>query len=590
MADTTTFNNSTGGPFELEGREETLVRATNDIPASIRPILTAAQVDRLRPFGVEDQADTEAVIIREGQRPVDFLVVLSGRLEARHSNADGTFTSLADHGAGGILGEIATMSGQASLVFVSALEPSRFIRITPDNLRRVLVEDSEISDIILSTFMARRERMRERNLTAIQLFGSSLDNNTHRVREFLTRNNIPHAYTDVQKCEDTAEFITGACRIPIAEMPLLKLRSGELLRNPSAQDIARKFGLDHINEGELWDLVVVGAGPAGLASAVYAASEGLKVTVIDGTAPGGQASTSSKIENYLGFPTGITGRDLADRAAAQAQKFGVQIATPVGAKSLDCSQEAYVITTSDDRQIMTRSLVVASGAMYRKLPVADLMAYEGQGIFYAATGMEAQLCEGAEVTLVGGGNSAGQAAVFLASVAKHVHIHVRKPDLTSSMSAYLIRRIEEAPNITVHGNSAIVGLHGKDRSSSEDPDRQGSSRRLEGIDIHYADRNETEYRACRHLFTFIGAEACTDWLSGCVALDDRGFVKTGGDVTPMEMVRSTWALDRVPTLYETSRPRIYAVGDVRSGSVKRVASAVGEGSVVIQFVHRALAE
>ncbi|MBV6634204.1 MAG: FAD-dependent oxidoreductase [Alphaproteobacteria bacterium] len=567
--------------------EAKLTRAPNDVPHSIRPILTDAQVDRLRPFGVEDSAGTEEVVISEGQRNVDFLVILSGRLEARHSNSDGTYTSLADHGAGGIMGEIATMSGQASLVFVSALEPTTFVRISPDNLRRVLVEDSEISDIILSTFMARRERMRERSLTAIQLFGSSLDNNTHRVREFLTRNNIPHGYTDVQKCEDSAEFITGACRIPIGDMPLLKLRTGEILRNPSGQEIAKQFGLDHINEGELWDVVVVGAGPAGLASAVYAASEGLKVSVIDGTAPGGQASTSSKIENYLGFPTGISGRDLADRAAAQAQKFGVQLATPVGAKSLDCSSEAYVITTSDDRELMTRSIIVASGAKYRKLPIDGLADYEGQGVFYAATGMEAQLCEGAEVTLVGGGNSAGQAAVFLASVAKHVHIHVRKPDLTSSMSAYLIRRIDEAENITVHGHSSIVGLDGEERPSAGDGH---GSRRLRSVTIHYADRDETEVRECRHLFTFIGAEACTDWLSGCVALDAGGFVKTGADLSPMELVRSEWTLERTPTLYETSRPRIYAVGDVRAGSVKRVASAVGEGSVVVQFVHRAIAE
>ena len=566
-----------------------LTRAPDDRQFQIAPSLTDAQIARLMPFGIEDQAGTEDVIVHEGQRNVDFLVILSGRLEARHSNVDGTFTSLASHGRGGIIGEMATMTGQASLVFVSAMEPSTFLRVSPDNLRKLLVEDSEISDILLFTFMERRARLRERNLTAIQLFGSSLDRHTHQVREFLTRNNIPHSYTDVQKCEDAAEFINGACRIPIADMPLLKLRNGEVMRNPSAEDIAKAFGLDHINEGELWDSVVVGAGPAGLAAAVYAASEGLKVTVIDSTAPGGQASTSSKIENYLGFPTGISGRELADRAAAQALKVGVPIATPVGATARDCAGEAYVITAKDGRKIMTRSIVVASGAQYRKLPVDDLKLYEGQGVFYAATGMEAQLCEGAEVTLIGGGNSAGQAAVFLATVAKHVHIHVRRPDLVATMSTYLIRRIEEAPNITVHGNSSIVALHGRDRVGDVSKGGEGS-KRLEAIDIHYADRDEVERRDCRHLFTFIGAEACTDWLSGCVALDQNGFVKTGNDLTPMELVRSEWKLDRSPTLYETSRPRIYAVGDVRAGSVKRVASAVGEGSVVVQFIHRAIAE
>jgi thioredoxin reductase (NADPH) len=322
-------------------------------------------------------------------------------------------------------------------------------------------------------------------------------------------------------------------------------------------------------------VVVVGAGPAGLAAAVYAASEGLDVLVVECNAPGGQAGSSSRIENYLGFPSGITGQELTGRAYAQAQKFGADVAIAESAVHLNCAPKAYKVKLDNGVEVHARTVVIATGAQYRKLPLPNINQFEGAGIYYGATFIESQLCEGDEVIVVGGGNSAGQAAVFLAQSARKVHMFVRSKGLAETMSRYLIRRIEENPRITLHTFTEVVGLGGEDH--------------LEQVQWQ-ADGGPVETRAIRHVFVMTGAKPSTNWLDGCVTLDAQGFVKTGPDLTAEELAAAKWPLARPPHLLETSRPGVFAVGDVRGGNVKRVASAVGEGSIAISFVHRALQE
>jgi thioredoxin reductase (NADPH) len=349
-----------------------------------------------------------------------------------------------------------------------------------------------------------------------------------------------------------------------------------VLKNPSNEAVADCFGLNTaVDLGRVRDLVVVGAGPGGLAAAVYAASEGLDVLVIETHAPGGQAGTSSKIENYLGFPTGISGQALAGRALAQAEKFGAELAVASCAERFECDgRSGYEIALANGSVVRARAIIIASGVQYRRLALENLDRFEGAGIYYAATTTEARLCGGEEVAVVGGANSAGQAAVFLAAQVKHVHVLIRGPRLADTMSRYLIRRIEETPNITLHPHTELVALNGDDRLRS----------------VTWRGPKGTETHPIAHVFLMIGAQPNSAWLGACVALDEKGFVKTGTDLAADDLSRTRWALARAPLLFETNRHRVFAIGDVRSGSVKRVASAVGEGSVCVQLVHRALAE
>jgi thioredoxin reductase (NADPH) len=402
------------------------------------------------------------------------------------------------------------------------------------------------------------------------LIGSGNSADTLRLRGFLSRNGHPFTYVDVEKDSDVQTMLDHF-GVQITDIPVLICRGELVLRNPTNAEAAECFGFNAgIDESSVYDLIVVGAGPSGLAAAVYGASEGLNVLVIESNAPGGQAGSSSRIENYLGFPMGISGQDLAARAFVQAEKFGAQIAVARSAASLKCSRPPYVLQLDDGGSVQSRSLIVATGAQYRKLNLENLAQFEGAGVYYGATSVEAQVCSDQEVAIVGGGNSAGQAAIFLSTVAKHVYLLVRGSGLSETMSRYLISRIEACPEITVKTFTEIEGLEGN-----------GHLERT-----HWRDTKTGERRTCdiQHLFLMTGACPNTSWLDGCVAMDTKQFIKTGADVG------ETWPLRRPPYMLETSLPGVFAVGDVRAGSRKRVAAAVGEGSMAVQFVHRVLAE
>lgn len=394
------------------------------------------------------------------------------------------------------------------------------------------------------------------------------------VKEFLTRNGHPFRYVDLDR-DGEAQGWLDRFHLDVADVPVVIGRGSVVLRHPTNAELADGLGFnDEIDRGRTADLVVVGAGPAGLAAAVYGASEGLDVLVLESNVPGGQAGSSSRIENYLGFPRGISGLSLTGRAYAQALKFGARIVVAKGATRLNCDGQHYTVDIGESTPITTRTVIIASGAEYRKPPLENLARFEGAGIYYGATPMEAQLCAGEDVAIVGGANSAGQAAVFLASTSRRVHMLVRGPGLADTMSRYLIRRIEENPAIVLHSHTQIVGLEGNGR--------------LERVRWSDERTGEVEDHDLAHVFMMTGAVPNTRWLDGCVALDDNGFVKTGPDLSPDDLANAKWPRPRPPLLLETSRPRIFAVGDVRSGSIKRVASAVGEGSVAVALVHQVL--
>ncbi len=542
--------------------------------ADLRPKLTPEQIARLEPFGAREALPRGAVLFDEGDFDIDFFVILSGQVDIRQYTPEG-FRSIVKEGPGEFVGDTSTLSGRAAVVQAVADEDSEVLRIAPAKLRRVVVEDSELSDRILRTFLVRRSFLIESGHSAIKVIGSRYSPDTHRLRSFLTRNDLPFSFLDLEDDPAVAALLEQF-GVGVEETPILMHRDRDIYRNPRVEDVAHCLGLDVIESDDVRDVLVVGSGPAGLAASVYAASEGLSVMAIDTDAPGGQAGTSSKIENYLGFPTGISGTELAARAAVQAQKFGTRMASPVRAERLSKDGANYRITFADGRSARGRAVVIATGARYRRLDVPGAEKYEGCGIYYGATAMESELCTGCDVVVVGGGNSAGQGAVYLAKGARNVHIVIRRDDLSETMSRYLIRRIDETPNIHLHPRSEITALSGEDC--------------LKGVEISARGQAAPLRLEARHMFLFLGALPCTDWLQGAVVMDEKGFVKTGADLSPEELARAGWPGHRGPTLFETSLPRVYAVGDARSGSVKRVASAVGEGSIAVQFIHRALGE
>jgi thioredoxin reductase (NADPH) len=537
------------------------------------PRLSDEQIARLGPVGERRHVASGTVLFEQGDTNRGFHVVLSGSLEILRP-VDGHEEVITVHEPGEFTGEANMLTGRRSLMRGRMRAEGELLVMTPDALRKVVQSDSELSEIFLRAFILRRVALIANAQGDTVLIGSSHSAATLRIREFLTRNGQPHAYVDVEK-DPAVQVLLDRFRLRAEDIPIVICRDQRVLKNPTNEEVADCLGFNAaIDPGRVRDLAVIGAGPAGLAAAVYGASEGLDVLVLEADAPGGQAGSSSKIENYLGFPTGISGQALAGRAYMQAQKFGAEVAVARTAARLRCERRPYAVELADGTAAQARTVVIATGARYRKIEVPELPRFEGVGVYYGATAVEAQLCQGEEVIVVGGGNSAGQAAVFLANAVRHVHVLVRGKGLAETMSRYLIQRIESSRNITLRTFTEIRALEGEGR--------------LERVQLVDSRKGETFTLPIRHAFLMTGAAPNTGWLQGCLALDDKGFVKTGQDLSHEELV--DWPLARAPHLLETSRPGIFAVGDARSNSVKRVASAVGEGSICVQLVHRVLAE
>jgi thioredoxin reductase (NADPH) len=537
------------------------------------PTLSDAQIARFARTGRRRAVPAGTILYDQGDVDVPFYVVLEGAVEVVHpaANREVPITIL---DAGGFTGETNMLTRRRSLVRARMRADGTLLEVQPDELRAQIETDSELSDILMRAFILRRVGLVEEGRGDVVLVGSSHSAGTLRLQEFLTRNLHPYTYLDVDR-DPAVQALLDQFRVPLEAVPVVICRGDHVLRNPTCEELAACLGFSvTLDEATLHDVVVIGAGPAGLAAAVYGASEGLDLVVFEANAPGGQAGASSKIENYLGFPTGISGQALAGRAYAQAEKFGAIIEIPRVVSRLRHEPGAHVLEIADGSVVRARSIVIATGVQYRKLPLAELPRFESAGVYYNATQLEAQRCTSDEVIVVGGANSAGQAAIFLASHAPHVHMLVRGPGLAATMSRYLVRRIEETPNISLLPSTEIEALEGGDR--------------LERVRWRTRGR-EAETRAIRHVFVMTGATPNTDWLRGSVATDDKGFVLTGPDLGSDMLAAAAWPLARAPFLLETSVPGVFAIGDVRAKSVKRVASAVGEGAICIQLVHQVLA-
>ena len=541
------------------------------------PALTEEQIDRIRPLGRIRQVRSGDILIKPGDTVIPFYVLLSGRMEIVQPSLDGE-RMIALHEPGGFTGEMTMLSGARSQVIGRVSEGGEFLELSPENLRVLVARDTELSEILMRAFILRRLEMIRQGWGTLVVLGSQHSARTLEIREFLSRNGQPYTYVDLDR-DQTSQELLDRFEVKPRDVPVVICPGQGVLRSPSVRDLAAGLGLSVVSGGkQIRDVIIVGAGPAGLAAAVYAASEGLDVLLIETSSPGGQAASSSKIENYLGFPTGISGQELAGRAASQALKFGAQIVVARSVLRLACERRPYTVKLDGGEELAARTIVIATGAQYNKPALPNLERFEGNGVYYGATYMESQLCTGEEVAVVGGGNSAGQAAAFLAQTASRVHMLVRAAELSSTMSRYLIQRLEENPKVDLHYQTEISGLDGEDH--------------LERLTWRDRATGAESEHAIRHLFIMTGASPRTEWLKGCLALDQKGFILTGrdldtagdGDGNPR------WPLDRAPEMLETSLPGVFAVGDVRAGNVKRVASAVGEGAISIHLVHRALAE
>jgi len=540
-------------------------------PDEMFPVLTPEQQARVLAHGRARKVASAERLVELNQQPTKIFVVVQGKLELfRVSNENEEVIAVCAPGM--FTGELNMLSGRRALVNIRAAEAGELIEIDREALRTLVQTDSELSDIFLRAFILRRVELIARDIGDVVLIGSNHSLDTFRIKDFLTRNYQPYSYIDLERDADVQDLL-DRFHLKITDLPVLICRRSTVLRNPTNKDIVDCLGFNEsIDRTQVRDMIVVGAGPAGLAAAVYGASEGLDVLVIESTAPGGQAGASSKIENYLGFPTGISGRELAGNAYTQAQKFGAQLLIARKAKGLACDRRPYALKLEGEDKIPARTVVIATGAQYRKLQLENLSKFEGAGVYYSATHLESQMCGDEDVVVVGAGNSAGQAAVFMAQTAQHVYMLVRAESPAQTMSRYLIRRIEESANIELVTNTEVISLAGNDH--------------LETVEW----RNRTTGDITRHsitaLFSMIGAVPNSEWLEGCVASDDDGFIKTGSDLSPEDLARASWPLRRAPYLLETSLPGVFAVGDVRAGNVKRVASAVGEGSIAVSFIHQ----
>lgn len=537
------------------------------------PTLTPVQIARVAAHGHVRPISQDEILVEVGDHVVPFFVVTAGQVEIVRppDEVDTAERRIALHTAGQFTGEANMISGRRALLRARVIESGAAIELDREQMVALVQTDAELSEILMRAFILRRVELIQSKLGDAVLIGSVHCAATLRIKEFLIRNSHPYKYIDLDHDAGVQEILDHFS-IGVGDVPVMICR-GNVLKIPTNQKIAECLGFnDTIDQAKLRDVVIVGAGPAGLAAAVYGASEGLDVLVVESNSPGGQAGSSSRIENYLGFPTGISGQDLAARAYAQAQKFGAQIIIAKGATQLTCDRKPYALQVDDGPRVLAHTVILATGAEYRRLSLENLSHFEGAGVYYGATPMESGLCKGEEVIVVGGGNSAGQAAVFLAQTARRVHMVVRSDGLADTMSRYLIRRIEDNPEkIRLHTRTEIVGLEGN--GHLEHVRWRDSSGNVEARDI-------------RHVFMMTGAVPNTHWLEGCVALDDKGFIKTGPDLSQDDLTAARWPLTRPPHLLETSLPGVFAVGDVRGGNVKRVASAVGEGSIAIAFVHQ----
>ena len=542
-------------------------------PDHVFPTLAPAQILRIAEHGRRRPVTGGEVLVEVGDKVVPFFVVVSGELQALRPS-DGAELLIVSLQPGQFSGEGTMITGRRAITRLRMSEPGEVIELSREQLLALVQTDAELSEILMRAFILRRLELIARDLGDVVVIGSMHCSGTLRIREFLTRNGHPFHYIDLDRDPD-AQLLLDQFHISVADVPVLICRGDAVLRNPSNQQIAECLGFnDAIDQTHVSDVVIVGAGPAGLAAAVYGASEGLDVLVLESNSPGGQAGSSSRIENYLGFPTGITGLELTGRAYAQAQKFGAKIMIAKGATGLSCDRPPFAVRMDGETRVPARAVIIATGAEYRKPAIENLSRFEGAGVYYGATPMEAQLCLSEDVIVVGGGNSAGQAAVFLAQTARHVTVMVRGDGLAESMSRYLIRRIEDNPVIVVRTHAEIVALEGNTH--------------LERVQIRDKRTGALETNEVEHVFMMTGAVPNTGWLERCLVLDDKGFIKTGPELSRDELTAAGWSLARPPYLLETSRPGVFAVGDVRGGNVKRVASAVGEGSIAIAFVHQVL--
>jgi thioredoxin reductase (NADPH) len=531
------------------------------------PVLEAAEIERVRRFGSVRCFGTGEALVKAGEVGSGLSIILEGQIEAIQKDAVGHQASIITQGPGSFLGELAQLAGRPALVDAFAREPAKALVITPDRLRALLVAEAELGERIMRALILRRIGLLETGGGGPVIVGRADNGDVLRLDYFLRRNSHPHQALDPD-VDSEAKALIERFQIDPGQLPIVLCPGGQLLRNPSEGELARCLGLvGPIDPERIFDVAIVGAGPAGLAAAVYAGSEGLSVLVLDCRSRGGQAGASARIENYLGFPTGISGQALMARASNQAQKCGVEMAIPDEVANLqpaDGSSKHFVLNLANGEHAHARAVVIASGARYRRLALPNLDVFESSSVHYWASPLEGKLCGGQEVALVGAGNSAGQATVFLASQAAKVWLIVRGADLATSMSRYLVDRIGGLPNVEVLTRTQITGL-------------DGDGGMLRGVTWRNGAGGAEMRRDIRHLFLFIGAEPNTDWLAGSgVALDPKGFVLTGPDAGP----------DR--RQLETTLPGIFAIGDVRSGSVKRVAGAVGEGAQVMAAIHRYL--
>ena len=535
------------------------------------PKLNSDQLDILKDFGEEKEFTKGDVLISEGDKQFSLYAILEGSIDIHDPFDQGRI--IVNHGPGEFTGDSDMISDRSSLFKAVANENLRAIEIPPDKLKRIISENSGLSDVLLQSFLLRRAYELDNQTGGFKLIGSRYSPETFKLREFLSRNHLRYVWIDLEDDQRSKELI-DQFDIQPEETPIIINGNKEVFKNPTIEQIAACTGVATDLKQDQYDLIVVGAGPAGLAASVYAASEGLNVITIDEIAPGGQAGTSSKIENYLGFPSGISGRDLANRAYLQAQKFGCTISIPFKAESLSFQENVFRLKLTDGQEIYGSTVIGATGAQYKRLPIDNIRSYEGKGIYYGATHMESRSCQNQPVLVIGGGNSAGQAAMFLADHASEVHLMIRGNSLDNTMSSYLIRRIQEQKNIQLHLRQEVVALKGEDS--------------LQQVVVRNNDNGEEQSWNINHLFLFIGAAPNGQWLNGLVCTDDKGFIYTGKDLDVQKLRNYSWSLARDPYTHETCTPGLFVVGDLRSGSTKRVASAVGEGAIAVSQVHSVL--